>query len=97
MNKQPDRILNLDVDVFGFFDEVFLFGSSLLHNRFNDIDILLVYVAASPIQVNFEKENVKTALSDEFADCALHITTLSKSEMRQTRFLERVRHRRIKG
>ena len=96
MNKRLDRILNFD-DAFGFFDQVFLFGSYLRQNRFNDIDILLVYEAASPIQVNFEKKKVKLALADEFADSALHITTVSMSELQQTAFLEKVPNRKIKG
>ena len=97
MNKGVDTFLNLHNDIFGFFDQVFLFGSYLCHDRFNDIDILLVYESASASQVNLEKEKVESALASKFADDSLHITVLSKSELRQTGFLAKVPHRKIKG
>ncbi len=97
MNKRLDGFLNLDDDALGFFDQVFLFGSFLRHNRFNDIDILLVYEAASPIQVNFEKGSAARALAEAFPDFTLHLTTVSMSELQQTAFLEKVPNRKIKG
>ena len=97
MNKRLLTFLNFHDDAFCFFDQVVLFGSSLRHSLFNDIDILLVYEAASPVQVNIEKRKVERALAEEFADYTLDITTLSKSELQQTGFLDRVPHRKIKG
>ena len=97
MNNRLDTILNLHNDAFGFFDQVFLFGSFLHHNLFNDIDILLVYEAASPEQVNIEKRKVEQVLAEKFADYTLDITTISMSELQQTGFLDRVPHRKIQG
>ena len=97
MNKILDVLLNSQSDVFYFFDQVFLFGSSLWTDVPNDIDILLVYEEASPKHVNFEKRRVEQALMYKFADYALDFTTLSKSELQQTQFLMKVPHQKIKG
>lgn len=53
MNNVLDVLLKRRNDDFGFFDQVFLFGSSLWADVPNDIDILLVYESANPEQVNF--------------------------------------------
>ena len=97
MNKVIDVLLNSQSDVFYFFDQVFLFGSSLWADVPNDIDILLVYEEASPKQMNFEKRRVEQALTYKFADYTLDFTTLSKSELQQTQFLMKVPHLKIKG
>ena len=97
MNRILDSLLKNQDDVFGFFEEVFLFGYSLRNGVSNDIDILLVYDADSLEQVNLEKSRVEQGLADKFSDSILDITTLSKSELRQTDFLAKVSHRKIKG
>ena len=76
---------------------MFLFGSSLCVEVSNDIDILLVYESTSLEEVNLEKSRVEQGLADKFSDSILDITTLSKSELRQTDFLAKVSHRKIKG
>ena len=97
MNRIFEILLDSQEDAFGFFDEVFLFGSSLCVDVSNDIDILLVYESTSLKQVNMEKLRAEQVLVEKFADAILDITTLSKSELRQTDFLARVSHRKIKG
>ena len=97
MNQILDVLLHSQNDTLGFFDQVFLFGSSLWTDAPNDIDILLVYVAASPEQVSLEKERTEQILACKLPDYALHFTVLSKSELQQTNFLMKVPHRKIKG
>ena len=97
MNQIIDAMLNIRNDAFGFFDQVFLFGSSLFSDEPHDIDIILVYEACSPERVNFEKGKVEQVLTYKFADYTLDFTTLSISELNQTDFLMKVPHRKIKG
>lgn len=97
MNQILDALLNGKDDVFGFFDQVYLFGSSLGADAPNDIDLLLVYEGATPEQVHIEKERIVLVLADIFVDCSLDFTTLSKSELRQTDFLTQVPHLQVKG
>ena len=97
MNRILEVLLDSQEDGFGFFEQVFLFGSSLCVEVSNDIDILLVYESTSLEEVNLEKSRVEQGLADKFSDSILDITTLSKSELRQTDFLAKVSHRKIKG
>ena len=97
MNQILDALLNGKDDVFGFFDQVFLFGSSLAADAPNDIDILLVYEGVSPELAHFEKERILRELADILVDYSLDFTTLSKSELRQTEFLTKVPRRQLKG
>ena len=97
MSKALDILLNDKGQVFGFFDQVFLFGSSLWTDTPNDTDILLIYEAATPERVNIEKDKVEELLAKILPDCTIDFTTLSKSELQQTNFLTHVVHQRIKG
>ncbi len=83
-------------DCFGFFDQVFLFGSALYTDTPDDIDILLVYTTMNLGQVNIEKARVARALACKFPDYAMDFTTLSKSELQESNFLMKVRHRKIR-
>ena len=97
MSRIIDVLVNSENDIFGFFDQVFVFGSCLATDAPNDIDILLVYGEATLDQVNLEKDRVERLLADIFVDYPLDFTTLSKSELQQTKFLMRVPHQKIKG
>ena len=97
MGKVLDILLSDQCQIFGFFDQVFLFGSSLWTDTPDDIDILLIYEAATPKRVNIEKDKVEEKLAKIFPDYAIDFTTLSKSELQQTHFLTHVVHQRIKG
>lgn len=97
MNGVLDVLLNSRSDDFGFFKQVFLFGSSLSDNSPNDIDILLVYGSESLEQVRFEKQKVERAIASKFVGYALDLTTISASELQQTGFLMKVPHKKIKG
>ena len=97
MSKALQVLVNDQGQVFKFFDEVFLFGSSLWTDTPNDIDILLVYEAVAPERVNIEKDKVEELLAKMFPDYLIDFTTLSKSELQQTNFLTHVVHQRIKS
>jgi len=97
MSQILDVLFNGKDDLFGFFDQVFLFGSSISADAPNDIDILLVYERDTPEQVHLEKERIVRVLADIFVDYSLDFTTLSKSELRQTEFLTKVPHLQVKG
>jgi hypothetical protein len=97
MSKALDILLNDQGQIFGFFDQVFLFGSSLWTDSPNDIDILLIYEPATSERVNIEKDKVEELLAKVFPDCTVDYTTLSISELQQTNFLAHVVHQKIKG
>ena len=97
MNKILTTLLTNQCDTLAFFDQVFLFGSSLWTVAPNDIDILLVYEFSNLEQVNAEKGRIEEILISEFPDATIDFTTLSKSELRQTAFLMKVPHKMVKG
>ena len=83
---------------FDFFDEVYLFGSSLERNDPEDIDLILVYRRGQDLsEVAAAKQNVVDALCLMGEGKLIDVTTLSKSELAQSGFLERIRHKPIKG
>lgn len=80
--------------IFDSFSEVYIFGSVLLTNTPNDVDILLVYEREIN-RIGLEKGKI----SDFFAftiGIDGHLVTLSKNEMEQTKFLDYVAYERIK-
>lgn len=97
MNQILDALLHGQNDAFGFFAQVFLFGSALCADNPNDIDILLVYEEANLEQVNIEKKRIERVLASKLPNYALDFTVLSKSELEQTNFLMKVPHRKIKS
>ena len=97
MNQILCFFLNCKDDTFGFFDEVFLFGSSLEVDSPNDVDVLLVYSEDKLKQVKSEKAKVAKELSRKLGSYNIDFTVLNKSELQQTNFLMKVQHRKIKG
>lgn len=82
--------------MFSFFNEVYLFGSSLNSNKYpNDIDLLLIYEEYSH-KVLDEKEKISENLENLFKK-HIDLTILSKTELYETKFLERLNtpYRRI--
>jgi len=77
-------------NIFVFFDEVYLFGSSLGNRQHpNDIDLLLVYKKYST-QIQNEKNNIILYL-ESLLKIPVDITILSEKELKQTNFLERLK------
>ena len=97
MSEILATLLNNQCDTFAYFDQVFLFGSSLWNNAPNDIDILLIYDSSNLDQVNAEKDRIEEILMSKLPDATIDFTTLQKSELRQTAFLTKVPHRKLKG
>ena len=84
-------------DIFRFFEEVYLFGSSLRACKPNDVDIILVYKKENLACVKFEKGRVAKLLASKIGEVSLDFITLNKSELIQTEFLTRVDYEIIKG
>ena len=97
MNAVFDTLASYRNDAFGFFKQVFLFGSSLRTATPNDIDILLIYETPNLDRVNIKKKKTEEILGQIFPDLPLHFTVLSEEELEQSDFLSRVPHRAIKG
>ena len=83
------------IEAIGFFNEVYLFGSSLHETNPNDIDLLLVYEGDVSHIIEEKKGNIfELLVSNTGIEC--HFVTLSRTEMRQTEFLNYVINKKIK-
>ena len=74
MTQVLDALLSCRTDTFDYFEQVFVFGSSLWSENPNDIDILLVYEAANLDQVNLEKARLAEAIGCKVPDFAFDFT-----------------------
>lgn len=84
-----ENILLKHHNIFHFFNEVYLFGSSLDDNKYsNDIDLLLIYDKYSK-QVSNEKRVIISNLEKLFKK-DIDVIILSKAELIETKFLERL-------
>ena len=96
MNSILRLLLDNRDSVFCFFDEVYLFGSALETDTPGDIDLLLVYHDDRDLRdVTAKMQKVLSALCSSCEGSVIDLTTLSKSELNQTKFLEWVPHERI--
>ena len=85
-------------EVFKFFEEVYLFGSSLYKDAPEDIDLVLVYRTGEELRrVSSEKQKILDLLSVKFCATLIDLTTLSEDELSKTRFLGRINHKQVKG
>lgn len=83
------------IDLFGFFDSVYLFGSALDVNKTpNDVDLLLIYSEYS----NKIHEDLKTISNvlEEACGLPVDLTVLSIEEEKDTEFLKRISSRCLK-
>ena len=83
-------------DLLDPFVQVYLFGSSLTSDTPTDVDILLVYRRADLPRVHTAGAEIREALSSAFPGLDVDFTTLSESELTETKFLDRVAYRQIK-
>ncbi len=91
-------LIDIRDGTFDFFDEVYLFGSSLERNDPEDIDLILVYRRGQDLsEVAAARQNVVDTLCLKWEGKLIDATTLSEAELAQTGILERIRHKRIKG
>ena len=90
-------LLDIRDDTFDFFDEVYLFGSSLERNDPEDIDLILVYRRGQDLgEVAAARQNVVDTLCLKWDGRLIDATALSEAELAQSRILERIRHKKIK-
>ncbi len=90
VSKVQNTILQ-HLNIFHFFNEVYLFGSSLNNSKYaNDIDLLLVYKKYSE-QIEHEKKTINSKLENLFRT-NIDMTILSEQELEQTKFLERLNY-----
>ena len=92
-----EKIILQHKKIFHFFNEVYLFGSAINDSRyFNDIDLLLIYTKYSH-RIMIEKKILSKYLEKLFK-INIDITILSKEELNQTKFLDRLNssYRKIK-
>lgn len=91
-------LLDIRDGTFDFFDQVYLFGSSLERDDPEDIDLILVYRIGQDLsEVVVAKQNVVDTLCLKWAGKLIDATTLSDAELAQTGILGKIRHKMIKG
>ena len=92
------HLVNIRDETFDFFEEVYLFGSSLEKSEPEDIDLLLVYRGGQDLsEVAVARRKVIDILGLKWEETLIDLTTLSEAELAQTGFLKRIQYKRIKG
>lgn len=99
MNSILDTLLTLSTrsNLLEPFVGVYVFGSGLVVNKPTDFDVLLVYGNVNMPRVHAAKARIHDALSSAITGLDVDFTTLSEAELSETKFLEKVTYRRIKG
>ncbi len=83
------------IPAFDFLGEVYLFGSALLTDNPDDIDLLLVYEGVAEQCIEDKKgEIVDLVVSIIGIEC--HFVTLSRNEIQQSHFLNYITYKKIK-
>ena len=87
--------LEESVDLFKCFEHVYLFGSVLeLNNRYNDVDILLIYREYST-EIEQELKKINNELEKE-CKAAIDLTVLNCEEEKEIQFLKRLKTNSLK-
>ena len=87
--------LEESVDLFKYFEHVYLFGSVLeLNNRYNDVDILLIYRKYST-EIERELKKINNKLEKE-CESAIDLTVLDCEEEKEAQFLKRLKTKYLK-
>ena len=83
------------VDLFKCFEHVYLFRSVLeLNNRYNDVDILLIYREYST-EIEQELKKINNELEKE-CKAAIDLTVLNCEEEKEIQFLKRLKTNYLK-
>ena len=93
MNKIVDLVL-VHRHIFTIFSKVYLFGSCLNNDYPNDIDILLIYDKYSR-DIESQKMIIELCLNS-ILRLPVDMTIMSKKELEQTKFLEKIQPKYIK-
>ena len=87
--------LEESVDLFKCFEHVYLFESVLeLNNRYNDVDILLIYREYST-EIEQELKKINNELEKE-CKAAIDLTVLNCEEEKEIQFLKRLKTNYLK-
>lgn len=87
--------LKQNLDIFGAFEYVYLFGSILDENKLsNDIDILLVYGKYS-FQIKSDLTIIRSLLENKF-EIPVDLTVLSIDEEKEVEFLHKINYSCLK-
>ncbi len=93
LENNKEKVISLiksNLNIFSFFEKVYLFGSLLYDDRVaNDIDILLVYKIFHRSQIE-EKIRVINFLESR-TNVPVDLTILSFDEMNEMNFLKRIK------
>lgn len=96
MNSIQKILLERRDSIFAYFDQVYLFGSTWETEAPCDLDLLLIYSDDQDLQiVAAEMQDVLNTLCSIYEGLIIDLTTLSKSELKQTKFLEQILHEQI--
>lgn len=95
INSKIIKIIYKHINLFSYFNSVYLFGSALYVNKIpNDIDILLIYQRYSN-KINEELEIISSVLENA-CELPVDLTVLSIREERDTEFLKRINYKCFK-
>lgn len=85
------KVIQKNKDLFALFDEVYLFGSSIIEGKQpNDVDVLLVYSRRDSSEVANSTKHVLNSLENE-CEIPFDLTIMSQSELHSTRFLHAIK------
>lgn len=91
MTSVPEQLTENTDSLFQFFNQVFLFGSYLDTDTYDDIDFLLVYRSENDLpDVSFEVHRTLSKLSSVFPGLQIDPTVLSDIEFESTGFLRSI-------
>lgn len=91
-----DFLLQEKEGALSFWKKVYIFGSFLTSQCPNDIDVLLIYESINLLQSQIQLEKLRDVLSLKFNQLEFDFIVFDESELEQTQFLSKVKHRQIK-
>ena len=81
--------ISKNIDIFDLFTKVYVFGSSLNDDKYqNDVDLLLVYKIYSK-EISDEKNSINSFF-ENLLNLPIDLTVLSDEELKETKFLEKI-------
>lgn len=95
LNRNIPKLIKKHIELFDSFEQVYIFGSSLLNAAFyNDIDILVIYAKYSS-KINNDLKLISNKL-EEVSGVFIDLTALSIEEEKDTLFLEKIKYNCLK-
>ena len=95
LNRNIPKLIKKHIELFDSFEQVYIFGSSLLNAAFyNDIDILVIYAEYSS-KINNDLKLISNKL-EEVSGVFIDLTALSIEEEKDTLILEKIKYNCLK-